>query len=489
MSDDKVPKVDDVAFGEMDFRMPARRRIEEGEVVEGVVVSVSDSDVFVDVGTKSEAVIDIKEVSDAEGNLSVKVGDQIQAYVISLDPELVLSYALGRAHVNLQRLQDAYDMGMPVEGKVAGVNKGGLEVEIGGTRAFCPVSQIDLGYCEEPGAFVGQTLSFRITRFDEEGRNIVVSRRALLQEEQEEAAEATRAQLQEGAEFWGEVKTLQPYGAFVDIGGVQGMVHISEISHSRIEHPSDALEAGQRVRVRVTKIDRDPKHPERERIGLSMRALLGDPWDEGTQDLDEGVSVRGKIVRIQPFGAFVELCPGVDGLIHISELSDRRIKHPSDVVSVGQEVEATVLKVDQQARRISLSLRGPEQGSGEQLSVGELVEVVVDRVKPFGLLVRIKGAGRKARGLIPAEETGTGRQANLRRTFPEGSELKAMVLAIEPESGKLRLSLTAVVDQAERESYSQYVGGSDQGAARAGSSTASMGTLADKLMQALNKKK
>jgi small subunit ribosomal protein S1 len=471
--------------------MPRRQRLEVGQVIKGTVVSVGSSHVFVDVGTKSEASLDRKEVTDETGAVQLKVGDTVEAYVVAHEPEVVLSYALARSHLNVAQLQDAHDLGIPVEGRVTGVNKGGLEVDFNGARAFCPISHVDVVYCEDATVHVGRVYPFRVMEFADDGRKIVVSRRALLEEERREAAESIQAQLHEGAEFEGEVKTLQPYGAFVELGaGVQGMIHISEIAHGHIDHPQDVLRVGQRVRVKVTRIERDAKHPDRQRIALSMRALLGNPWDQAASSLREGAEVEGKVVRLQPFGAFVEIVPGVDGLIHISEMTDRRISHPSEAVEVGQSVKVTVLKVDATARRISLSLRGRDAAASEELAVGSVVTAVVDQVKPFGLLARIKGAGRNARGLIPAEETGTGRNANLRRSFPEGTELKVMVTAVEPDTGRIRLSLKAVDEQDERDDYSKFVGNApDRPAVTESNAPTSLGTLGDLLKNAASKTK
>ncbi|MCK5796884.1 MAG: S1 RNA-binding domain-containing protein [Deltaproteobacteria bacterium] len=474
-----------------DFRMPERRRLEVGEVVEGTVVSIGENYVFIDVGGKSEASVDRKEIEE-EGELTLVVGDKFAAYVVAVEPEVELSRAMARGHLNKAALEDAHDMGIPVEGKVTGVNKGGLEVEFNGARAFCPISQIELGFCEDPSRYLEETLEFRVIEFKEGGRNIVVSRRALLEEEQKERAEEIKDQLFEGAEFDGRVATLQPYGAFVDIGGIQGMVHISQISHARIEHPNEVLSEGQTVRVQIVKVEPDPKHPERQRIALSMKALLGDPWDEQVSLLREGENVEGKVVRIQPFGAFVELSPGIDGLVHISEMADRRINTPSDVVKVGDTVRATILRVDREAKRISLSLRQAsdeaEGGERVEVRVGELVAVLVDQIKPFGLFVTIKNAGRNARGLIPTEETGAGRNANLRRVFPEGKELKAMITEIDGETGKIRLSIKAGAEMAETEDYSSYKnGGAGKGGAGKSASSASMGTLGDLLKKVLDK--
>ncbi len=468
--------------------MPISRRLEVGEVIEGVVVMVGSDHVFLDVGGKSEARMDLKEVVDDDGELQLKEGDKVEGYIVQVEPDVILSRAMARGHLNLRALEDAKDMGLPVEGKVTGQNKGGLEVDLNGTRAFCPVSQIELGYCEDPSIFVDQSLQFRVTEFAEEGRNIVVSRRALLEEEREQAAAELQDQLQEGAEFSGQVVRLQPFGAFVDIGGLQGMVHISEISHSRIEHPEEVLSVGQTVRVQVLRVEPDPKHPERQRIGLSIRRLLGDPWSEFTNTMSVGSSLEGKVVRLQAFGAFVELVPGVDGLVHISEMSDRRINHPKDVVSVGDAVKVTVLKMDPQAKRISLSLLdASDGGDSAEMTVGSGVDAVVDRIKPFGLFVRIKGAGRNVRALIPAEETGAGRNANLRRKFPEGSEVKAVITQIEPDTGRIRCSISAYADMKDQEEYGKYQNTGPSGKPSSGGGKQSLGTLGDALAAAMKK--
>jgi small subunit ribosomal protein S1 len=483
----KDNKVQDLKMSDIDFRMPNRQRLEVGQVIKGTVVSVGSSCVFLDIGTKSEASLDLQEVTDEEGKVDLKVGEELEAYIVSLEPEVILSRALARRYLNTQALEDARDLGIPVEGKVVGINKGGLDVDLNGARAFCPISQVDLGFCEDASVYLEKTLQFRITQFAEEGRNIVVSRRALLEEERREAATATEAQLFEGAEFEGEVVSIKPFGAFVDIGGVQGMVHISEIGHGHVENPEEVLSVGQKVRVKVSRVEKDPKHPDRLRVSLSMKALLGDPWTEVMNRMSEGTPVEGKVVRLQPFGAFVEIAPGVDGLIHVSELSDQRIKHPGDVVKVGDRVQATIIKVDHANHRISLSMRGRESAS-EDLSVGTMVEVVVSKIKPFGLLVNIKGGGRNARGLIPVEETGTGRNANLRRSFPEGAELKAVITSLEPATGKIRLSLQAVADQEERQDLNKFLGDGSAKAQPDNQAPRSLGTFGDLFKKSLGQK-
>ncbi|HHH38873.1 MAG TPA: S1 RNA-binding domain-containing protein, partial [Sedimenticola sp.] len=280
---------------------------------------------------------------------------------------LLLGHQSGHKVHDLAGLEQAWELQQPVDGRVTGVRKGGLEVEIAGVRAFCPASQIDIRFIEDLEQFVGQHLSFRITKFQGGRRpDLVVSRRALLEEEQKIQAEETRALLEEGAVLNGIVTSLKDYGAFVDLGGIEGMIHISELAFGHVQHPKDVLSEGQAVEVSVLRIEKtdNPRHPEK--IALSIRALSRDPWLDAEQQFPVGSRVRGRVTRIQPFGAFVELVPGVEGMIHISELGvEQRVGHPAEVLQEGQSVEARVLSVDPEKRRIGLSLSGGGAAEGE----------------------------------------------------------------------------------------------------------------------------
>jgi len=334
---------------------------QEGDKVRGRVVSIGRVHVFVDLGAKSEGSMAVEDLTDADGNLTVSVGDSIEAVVTRKDERagtlLLGSKRGGHIHGGAE-LEHASQHHLPVEGLITGVTKGGVEVQIAGQRAFCPASQVDLHYVEDLETFVGQRLTFRITRYEGGRRpNLVVSRRALLEEEQKTLAEATRAGLEEGAVLQGTVTSLKDYGAFVDIGGVEGMVHVSELAFERVKHPKDVLHVGQQVEVAVLRIETtdNPKHPEK--IALSIRALARDPWQDAAQRFPAGGRVKGTVTRVQPFGAFIELEPGIEGLVHISELgAGRRVNHPREVVNPGDQVEATVLTVDMDKRRIGLSL-------------------------------------------------------------------------------------------------------------------------------------
>ncbi|MCG6863410.1 MAG: 30S ribosomal protein S1 [Chromatiaceae bacterium] len=334
---------------------------EVGENVRGTILSITREHAFVELGAKYEGVMDIEALTNAEGQLTVDVGDRIEAVVIEKD-EQTGTLLLGRKGGSHLRggaeIENAYRNRLPVEGRITGVIKGGVEVQIAGVRAFCPASQLDLRYVEEMDSFIGEQLSFRITRYEGGKRtNLVVSRRALLEEEQQALAKETRGRLEVGAVLQGTVTSLKDYGAFVDLGGVEGMIHISELAFGHVKHPQEVLSIGQSVEVSVLRIEQtdNPKHPEK--IALSIRALADDPWKDVDKRYVLGTRVRGKVTRLQSFGAFVELEPGVDGLVHISEIgAGRRISHPHEVLNPGDQVEALVLSLDKEKRRIGLSL-------------------------------------------------------------------------------------------------------------------------------------
>jgi len=338
----------------------ADKAAKPGDQVKGRVVAINEDQVFIDLGGKAEGVMDAASLRDAEGQLSVAVGDEVTATVAGVeeDGSLRLGNQQSRHLHGAAELEQAYRQQVPVQGRVTGVIKGGVEVQVAGQRAFCPASQVDTRFVEDLNEFVGQHLDFRITKF-EGGRhlNLVVSRRLVLEEEQRARAEALRANLKEGAVLTGTVTSLQDYGAFVDLGGLEGMIHISELAFHRVKHPSEILSVGQPLEVSVLRIDKtdNPKRPEK--IALSIRALARDPWAEAAQKFPVGSRVQGQVTRLQPFGAFVELAPGIEGLIHVSELgTGKRVTHPQEVLSPGQAIEASVLAVDLDKRRISLTL-------------------------------------------------------------------------------------------------------------------------------------
>lgn len=371
-----------------------------GEHVHGTIVSMDTEQAIVDLGAKFEGVIDLAELADGEGQISAQAGDAVDAVVLSADEAsgtLVLGSGGGRRPHGEAELERAYESHLPVEGRVTGLTKGGVEVQLGGVRAFCPISQLDIRYVEDPQELVGQHLSFRITRYQGGRRlNIVVSRRALLEEEQQARAEETRARLEVGAVLQGTVTALKDYGAFVDIGGVEGMVHVSELSFGRVGHPQEVLKVGQSVEVAVLRIEqaKNPRQPAR--VALSLRALARDPWEDVGGRFPAGSRVAGIVTRVQAFGAFVELAPGIEGMVHISELSaGRRIGHPREVLASGDAVEATVLGVDRAKRRISLSLDLSRQGKAADLSAPLTESGPEKPLGSFGELLRQTLSKRK----------------------------------------------------------------------------------------------
>ena len=345
-------------FAELDSGKP-KKRPRAGDVISGKVISIGQTSVFVDVGGKAEGQLDRSQVSDPEGKLLVKVGDTVEARVVGDEGGVLsLRVKLGRGPEARAELQQAAELGIPVEGLVTEVVKGGVSVDVAGVRGFCPASQIDARFVDDLSTYVGQRLSFRITRY--EPRNLVLSRRVLVEEEKQKLAVETRKKLEPGAVLRGKVVSFKPFGAFVDVGGIEGMLHISELGHQRVERPEDVLSVGQELDVAVLKVEGD-------RISLSLKALANDPWRDATASLAEGQRVKGTITRLQPFGAFVEIAPAVEGLVHISELgANRRINHPKEVVSVGQEVEAVVLSIDHEKRRLALSMSASKDAASPE---------------------------------------------------------------------------------------------------------------------------
>ncbi|NEX21429.1 S1 RNA-binding domain-containing protein [Thiorhodococcus mannitoliphagus] len=346
-----------------------------GDKVTGTLIAIGEEYAFVDLGAKSEGRLELSALKDAEGQLKHGVGDLIESHVTGKDEEsgmLLLGSQHGHKYHGLEEVERAYRQGLPVQGQVTGAVKGGVEVQVAGMRAFCPASQVDIRFVEDLSEFVGQRLDFRVTKLEGGRRpNLVVSRRALLEEAQQRKAEETRATLKEGAVLTGTVSSLKDYGAFVDIGGLEGMIHISELAFGHVKHPKEILQVGQAVEVSVLRIEPPSDAKKREKIALSIRALSRDPWLDAIEAFPVGTRTQGKVVRLQPFGAFIELSPGVDGLAHISELgAEKRINHPSDILREGDLVEASVIGIDVERHRISLSLdetRAAESAAAETL--------------------------------------------------------------------------------------------------------------------------
>lgn len=429
--------------------------LHEGQIVKGRVVQISDDSVFVDIQDKGEAIIARAELEDGHGNLEVGVDDEIEATVVSTDTEIRLSRKLLKGMKARALLEAAVANGLPVEGRVAGVVKGGYEVMVAGMRAFCPFSQIDTRRVESSDVYLNQVLEFRVTRYGDNGRNIVLSRRQLLEEQARKAAEEIRQKIVPGAVLSGTVSSLTDFGAFVDLGGVQGLVHISELSHSRTVKAADLLTVGQTLPVKVLKVDE-----KTGKIALSVKALEGDPWAAVSTQLRERQIVKGRIVRAMDFGVFVELLPGVDGLLHLSEVPRSQQGQVKEAAAAQEEITVMILSIDPEKKRISLALAPEGAAPGEQVessvTVGSVLTGAVERVEPFGVFVRL-GPGQT--GLIPNAEMGTQRGADHRRDFAPGTEVKVLVLGIEENGRRIRLSRSKALAQEEQAETQAYLKG------------------------------
>lgn len=329
-------------------------RLEPGQMVEAMIVKISPEWIFLDMGGKGEGYLDRKEMTDEQGNLSVREGDTVRAYFVSSENnEMHFTTKIGSGPGKQNQIEDAWKNQIPVEGTFTKGIKGGFEVKIGGSvRAFCPFSQSGIRREENQTDYIGKAFTFKIAEYGEDGRNIVLSRRSILEDEKRDRKEALKTELKEGMKVKGTVMSIQKFGAFVDIGGVEGLLPVSEIAWSRTEKVGDVLSAGQEVEVIVKKLDW-----ENDKFSFSLKDALPDPWDRVVEAYPLGSYHTGKVARLAAFGAFVTLKEGIDGLVHISKMgAGRRINHPKEVLKEGQTVEVKIESVDRENRKLSLSL-------------------------------------------------------------------------------------------------------------------------------------
>ena len=333
------------------------KRIRQGQTIEGTIVAIGPEVALVDVGGKSEAVIEIAELKDDEGDIEVAVGDRIQATVVSTTGGLTLSRRLLRGAASAKQLEDAFRAGLPVEGKVERAVKGGYEVRIARQRGFCPFSQIDTVRTADPAQHEGRVYQFRIIEFKDGGKNLVVSRRALLEEEQRAHAAETRRSIAVGAVITGRVTSVREFGAFVDLGnGVQGLLHVSEMGWSRVSDATNFVTPGDEITVKVLRVDEDT-----QKIALGLKQLSDDPWSKVHETYAVGQVRIGRITRVAEFGAFVELEPGIEGLVPLSESGVARDANVKRALPPGSQVEVVILDIDAAARRMRLSINAVGQ--------------------------------------------------------------------------------------------------------------------------------
>ena len=417
------------------------RNFAEGEVVRGTVLQVSASEVIVDVGYKSEGIIALEEFRDENGQITVKAGDSVDVLLEKTedrDGYVVLSREKAEKMKVWDDIERAYTERRVVTGRVIERVKGGLAVDIG-VRAFLPGSQVDIRPVRNLDSLRGQDLRMRVIKVNKKRGNIVLSRKAVLEEENAEKKRDTLGGLEEGKILMGVVKNITEYGAFVDLGGIDGLLHITDMSWGRINHPNEVVNVGDEVKVIVLKFDR-----EQERVSLGYKQLKADPWTAATIKYPSGTRVKGKVVSLTDYGAFVELEEGVEGLIHVSQMSwSKKVKHPSKILTVSQEVECVVLGLDQEAHRISLGLKQTEANPWEQLvskyPVGSKIEGKVRNLTEFGAFVEVEEG---IDGLIHISDLSwTKRVKHPSEILKKGDTVKAVVLNIDAENQRLSLGL------------------------------------------------
>jgi len=449
-----------------------------GDKIHGKIISIGKDSVFVDTGTKIDGAVDRAELLDENQELTIEEGDMLDLYVVAVsEDEIRLSKALSGIG-GIELLKEAYAKAVPVEGKITETCKGGFHVDVLQRRAFCPISQVDINFVENPSDFVGQTLEFLITTLEERGKNIVLSRRALLAKQREKNRKAFYENLSVDSVMEGRVTRIMPYGVFVKLSdGVEGMVHISELGWSKVAKPEDVVKTGDTVRVKVIGIEPDKK-PGLLKISLSMKQLTANPWDNVDRHFHEGDKILGKVTRCADFGAFVEVAPGIEGLVHISEMSyTKRILKPGDMVSPGETVSVIIKEIDLAKRRLSLSIRDaagdPWIDVEEKFNIGQTLEGVLEKKEKFGFFVTLAPG---ITGLLPKSKVSRVQKSSEFEKLKEGDSVAVIIETIDPANRKISLAPGNTGDEQNWQNFS-------------GNTGSSMGSLGEKLSQAITRKK
>jgi len=459
--DEMLDEEFETAEGEMSFADLLAEHEQGGQVgrdqvVKGTILQVNPDSVVVDVGYKSEGVIAIEEFTDEEGNINVNVGDVYDVLIEGTESESGM-LSLSKEKADRRKVWETLEEGATIEGRITSRIKGGLSVDIG-VNAFLPGSQVDLRPVRNLDKLVGETFEFRIIKLNKRRGNIVLSRRVLLEEERDSLRGDTLETLSEEQIVEGVVKNLTDYGAFIDLGGIDGLLHITDMSWGRVNHPSDVLAVGDKINVKVLKFDR-----EKERVSLGLKQTVEDPWLQVEQQYVVGEKVTGKVVSLTDYGAFVELEKGVEGLIHVSEMSwTRRIKHPNKIMNVGDEVESVVLSVDLDNRRISLGLKQVEENPwdvvGEKFPIGTIIEGQVKNITDFGIFV---GVDEGIDGLVHISDLSwVKRVRHPSEIYKKGDLVKAVVLNIDRENERFSLGIKQLAADPWSQISERYPSGS-----------------------------
>lgn len=443
------------------FGASERSSFKEGEIATGKVLSIDNDFVQIDIGFKSEGMIATWEFMTEEGVTTIAVGDTVEVLVEEVESEdgqLVLSKEKAERLKVWDEISNAYDNEEAVEGTIVARVKGGLSVDIG-VKAFLPGSQVDLRPVRNLEALLGEKASFKIIKFNKRRGNIVLSRRALLETERKKMREATLTTLDEGQILDGVIKNLTDYGAFIDLGGIDGLLHITDMSWGRINHPSELFQVGDEIKVKVLKFDQ-----EAERVSLGLKQIQPDPWIDAGMRYPLGMRIQGKVVSLTDYGAFIELEPGIEGLVHVSEMSwTKRVKHPSKVVTIGDEVEAVVLDVDERDRKISLGMKQIEENPWtvieDRYPVGTQVSGQVRNITNFGIFV---GLEEGIDGLVHVSDISWTEQIkHPSERFEKGDEVHAVVLKIDKENEKFSLGIKQLEPNPWEDILKKYTVGSE----------------------------
>lgn len=435
-------------------------KLKPGAIVKGIVVDVRNDVVVINAGLKSEGIVPIEQFRNEAGEIDVGIGDEVKVALDSLENgfgETVLSREKAKRAMVWDELEEALEANATITGRISGKVKGGFTVDIKDVRAFLPGSLVDVRPVRDPGYLEGKELEFKLIKLDRKRNNVVVSRRAVVESEHSEEREQLVEKLVEGAVLKGVVKNLTDYGAFVDLGGIDGLLHITDMAWKRVRHPSEVVEVGQELDVRVLKYDR-----ERNRVSLGLKQLGEDPWDNIARRYPANSRVFGKVSNVTDYGAFVEIEPGVEGLVHVSEMDwTNKNVNPAKIVQVGDETEVMVLDVDEERRRISLGMKQVQANPWETFAAihkkGDKVSGQIKSITDFGIFIGLDGGIDGLIHLSDISWNSTGE--DLARNFKKGDNVDAVVLAVDPERERISLG----VKQMEQDPFGQYMAAHPKG--------------------------
>ena len=440
-----------------------------GSIVKGTVVSIDKDIVLVDAGLKSESAIPAEQFKNAEGELEIAIGDEVDVALDAVEDgfgETILSREKAKRHEAWVELEKAYDDKATIKGVINGKVKGGFTVEVNSVRAFLPGSLVDVRPVRDTTHLEGKELEFKVIKLDAKRNNVVVSRRAVIEAESSAERETLLANLEEGHEIKGIVKNLTDYGAFVDLGGVDGLLHITDMAWKRVKHPSEIVNVGDEINVKVLKFDK-----EKQRVSLGMKQMGNDPWQEIASRYPEGTKINGQVTNLTDYGCFVEIEDGVEGLVHVSEMdwTNKNI-HPSKVVNLGDTVDVMVLEIDEERRRISLGLKqciaNPWETFAESHEKGDKVSGKIKSITDFGIFIGLDGG---IDGLVHLSDISWNKSGeDAVRDYKKGDEISAVVLQVDPERERISLG----VKQIEEDPFNKYLTDTKKGAIVNGTVTA-----------------